>query len=324
MFRHKDMIGRKDMPQSVFLEASSRCQLRCPLCDTPGRKRRPGIIGWGHLTFAHFRRFLDGHPQIGHVGFSTHGELFLNPELRKIVAYASDKGVELSGISNLNTLSPSMAECLVRSGFSRLTVAIDGADQRTYERYRRGGNLLRVIKNIRLINHFKESCRSDTPALTWQFVIFGHNEHQIARARVMAFGLKMSFLTRLSWGADYSPVRNRQDVVRESGLGVASRKEFLEIYGRSYFAPCLQVWNSPQINWDGKLLGCCMNQRMAFGNVFQSGLRDCMAGPSYRVWQDVIVGKRRLSPAVPCFGCEAYGSLAGKIRKRRKGVPAHL
>lgn len=318
------MIGRKDVPQSVFLEASSRCQLRCPLCDTPGRKRRPDVIGWGYLTFAHFCRFLDKHPQIRHAGFSTHGELFLNPELEKIISYGSEKGVELSGISNLNTLSPSMAECLVRSGFSRLTVAIDGADQRTYEKYRRGGNLLRVFKNIRLINHFKKSYRSDSPALTWQFVIFGHNEHQLARARVMAFGFKMSFLTRLSWGADYSPVRNRQFVAREGGLGVVSRKEFVKTYGRSYFAPCLQVWNSPQINWDGKLLGCCMNQRTAFGNVFQSGLRDCMASPPYRAWQDVIVGKRRISPDMPCFGCEAYGNLVGRIRRRRKDVLPHL
>lgn len=311
------MTGPMGMPQSVFLEASSTCQLRCSLCDTPRRKNKPGTIGWGHLTYAYFCRFLDDHPQVRQIGFSTHGELFLNPELGKIVSCARQKGVELSGISNLNTLSPAIAETLVRYRFARLTVAIDGTDQRTYQKYRRGGNFLRVLKHIRLINRIKEHYRSDCPVLTWQFVIFGHNEHQIARARVMAFGLKMGFATRLSWGAGYySPVRRRDYVSMECGLGVASRKEFAEKYRRSYFTPCLQVWKSPQINWDGKLLGCCMNQRMAFGNVFRHGLRHCLASPSYRAWQDVIVAKRRVSGDFPCFGCESYGSLAGKIRRR--------
>jgi len=312
-----------DVSKSVFIEASSKCQLRCPLCDTPGRKDRPGTIGWGLLRFEDFRGFLDRHPQIRSIGLSTHGELFLNPELRKIMSYASDKGVELSGISNLNTLESSTAECLVRSGFARLMVSIDGTDQRVYEMYRRGGRLLRVLKNIRLINHYKDKYGSLSPALTWTFVVFDHNGHQIAQARAMAVGLRMGFLTRFSWERG-AKVRDRQAVVRECELGVVSRQEFTQKYKKPYFAPCLQAWRSPQINWDGKLLGCCMNQRMAFGNVFRSGLYACLESPSYRAWQDVIAGKRRVTSDSPCFGCEAYGSLAGRIHQRRKGVSSGL
>jgi len=312
-----------DVSKSVFIEASSKCQLRCPLCDTPGRKDRPGTIGWGLLRFEDFRGFLDLHPQIRNIGLSTHGELFLNPDLRRIMAYASDKGVELSGISNLNTLESSTAECLVRSGFSRLMVSIDGTDQRVYEMYRRGGKLLRVLKNIRLINHYKDKYGSLSPTLTWMFVVFDHNEHQIEQARAMAMGLRMGFLTRFSWERG-AKAGNRQAVVRRREFGFVSRQEFTRKYKKPYFAPCLQVWRSPQINWDGKLLGCCMNQQMAFGNVFRSGLRLCLTSPSYRAWQGVITGKRRVTPDVPCFGCEAYGSLAGRIQQGRKGVSPYL
>jgi sulfatase maturation enzyme AslB (radical SAM superfamily) len=312
-----------EAPRNVFIEASSKCQLRCPLCDTPARKERPGVIGWGTLTFRDFRRFLDRHPQVKSIGLSTHGELFLNQELPGIMRYASDKGVELSGISNLNTLKPATAECMVRSGFARLMVSIDGTDQRVYEMYRRGGKLLRVLTNIRLINRLKDKYKSLFPALTWIFVAFDHNEHQIAQARAMAVGLRMSFLVRFSWEPGVK-VKDRQAVVRRREFGAASRQEFAQKYKKAYFAPCLQVWKSPQINWDGKLLGCCMNQRLSFGNVLRSGLLRCMASPSYREWQDVIVGKRRLTPDAPCFGCEAYGSLAGRIRERRRGVPARL
>jgi MoaA/NifB/PqqE/SkfB family radical SAM enzyme len=310
-------------PRSVFIEASSKCQLRCPLCDTPARKEKTGTLGWGTLRFADFRRFLDHHPYVHQIGLSTHGELFLNPELPGIMRYASKRRVELSGISNLNTLKPAVAEGLVRSGFARLTVSIDGTDQHVYEMYRRGGKLLRVLKNIRLINRFKDKYKSLLPTLTWLFVVFDHNEHQMEQARAMAAGLRMGFVVRFSWEPE-AQVNDRQAVVRRRAFGVASRQEFAKKYKKAYFAPCLQVWKSPQINWDGKLLGCCMNQRISFGNVFRSGLRRCLASPSYRQWQDVIIGKRRLTPDSPCFGCEAYGSLARRIYQRRRGVSAYL
>ena len=36
---------------------------------------------------------------------------------------------------------------------------------------------------------------------------------------------------------------------------------------------CHQLWDAPQINWDGKILGCCRNFWGDFGgNAFTEGL----------------------------------------------------
>lgn len=36
-----------------------------------------------------------------------------------------------------------------------------------------------MIGNVRKINAFKHQYNSQQPRLNWQFVIFGHNEHEI-------------------------------------------------------------------------------------------------------------------------------------------------
>ena len=61
----------------------------------------------------------------------------------------------------------------------RLIISIDGADQVTYESYRRGGNLDKVKEGIRNIVKWKKEMNSDTPLLIGQFIVFGTNEHQL-------------------------------------------------------------------------------------------------------------------------------------------------
>ena len=65
--------------------------------------------------------------------------------------------------SNLNYFNKDMAKKLVKGGMSYLTLSIDGASQRTYSIYRKGGNFNRVIHNIKLINKAKK--RYDSKSL---------------------------------------------------------------------------------------------------------------------------------------------------------------
>ena len=53
-----------------------------------------------------------------------------------------------------------------------------------------------MIEHIRRINAFKKQYRSEYPALRWQDVAFGHNEHEIGRARAMARELGMEFYVK--------------------------------------------------------------------------------------------------------------------------------
>jgi MoaA/NifB/PqqE/SkfB family radical SAM enzyme len=159
--------------------------LSCPGCEPHRRLNKKGLLGWGFLRAADFRRFIDKNPQIRTVELSHSGEIFLNPELGDIIRYAFRKHVSLmagTGV-NLNNVSEAVCADLVKYRFRFLKVAIDGADQKTYVKYRRGGDLKKVIANIKRINAYKKKYKSEFPLLQWQFILFDHNVHQVAAAR---------------------------------------------------------------------------------------------------------------------------------------------
>src|SRR5213593_2982475 len=85
----------------IRLEASTICQLACPSCPTT-----QGIvkaqIGAGFLKFDHFRRIVDENPWVCEIELSNWGEIFLNPEIERIMAYAYRHNVALSARNGAN------------------------------------------------------------------------------------------------------------------------------------------------------------------------------------------------------------------------------
>jgi len=256
------------MGNSVRIEASSLCQLKCPLCpNTKGDTKK--VIGHGYLKFSNFKKFVDENRWIKNIELSNWGEIFLNPELKDIIKYGYVKKVNLTAFNgvNLNTASEDVLEDLVKYKFKLISVSIDGCSNGTYSIYRKGGDFNRVISNVEKINYYKRRHGSAFPYLVWQFVIFGHNEHEINEARRRAGELNMSFNVVFNALSDtYSSIKNKELVYKETG--VSSIEEHKNKFGVIYDRHCLQLWSAPQINWDGKLLGCCVNQWGDYGNVF--------------------------------------------------------
>src|SRR6476660_915223 len=247
------------IPSKIRLEASSFCQLRCPSCPTTSGAINPAI-GNGFLHFDDFRALLDDNPSVTSVELANYGEALLNPHLLKILEYANSKAVAITfsvGV-NLNHATDELLEGLVKYRVQHITCSIDGASLETYRVYRVRGNFDKVIGHIERINYFKRKHQSEFPELTWQFVVFGHNEHEIPAAREMAKKLGMKFYTKITWDPDFSPVRDQEFVRAETGEQAVTREEYERIHGDMYLNNiCHQMWDQPQINWDGKVLGCC-------------------------------------------------------------------
>lgn len=299
-------------PRAVQIDASSHCQLACPVCPTANGLARP-VLGAGHLKLADFERLLDRNPEIREVELSNYGEMFLNPQLPDLLACAYARQVVVSGSNgvNLNFASDAALNAVVKFRVRALTCSIDGATAETYARYRINGQLDRVLAHVDRIRDLRRLNGSAFPLLDWQFVIMGHNEHEIESASAMARARGMEFVPRLSWSADHSPVVN-QDLVRiQTGLGAASREEFREKKGVEYTRDiCYQLWRAPVINWDGKMLGCCVNFWGDFGgNVFADGLQESMRNPKLEYARQMLKGKAEPRPEIPCTTCDQYHAM---------------
>jgi MoaA/NifB/PqqE/SkfB family radical SAM enzyme len=303
---------REPMPRQIRVEASSLCQLRCPSCPTTAGAIHPAI-GNGFLRFENFRRLIDENPSLARVELSNYGEAFLNPHLLDILQYADAKAVAvtLSNGVNLNHATDELLEGLVKYHVRDMTCSIDGASAETYRVYRVRGNFDRVIRHIERLNHFKQKHRSEFPQLIWQFVVFGHNEQEIPAAREMAARLGMGFYAKISWDAKFSPIRDREFVRAQTGEPAITRQEYEQIHGRQYLSGiCHQLWDGPQINWDGKNLGCCRNFWGDFGgNAFLDGFRACFNHKKMRYARAMLRGRKPPRDDIPCSTCEIYHSM---------------
>lgn len=299
------LFGKK-----IRIDASSVCQLKCPACSTASGINRKGEIGWGFLQSSSYKKLLQKNKSIKEVELSNWGEIFLNPDILDICNYSFDNNVGLTASNgvNLNNVSDEVLRGLVKYNFVYFNVSLDGACQETYERYRINGDFEKVINNIKKINQYKKELNSPFPEMGWQFIIFGHNEHELSDARKKAKTLGMRFIPKLNHTPSVSPIKNKENVKKESGLKVSSRKEYTSKKKRIYSRPCSQMWDSPQINWDGKLMGCCINKFGSFGNVFENGLNESMNSETYEYAKKMVLGLVPPRSDIPCSKCSIYTS----------------
>ena len=302
------------LPSKVRLESCTLCQLKCKCCYM---RNDVNTVGIGYLRFADFMRFVDRHPYVKEIEISNSGEIFLNKDLPAIMEYAFHKRVALTAWSgaNFNNVSDEALDALVHFRFKGLTLSIDGATQAAYEKYRVGGCLDRVFENVKNLNELKRKYNSPYPRLSWQFIIFGHNEEEIPLVKKMAPELGFSnVFFKLNYDGNFSPVEDVEFVKRETGLKYVSRAEYLEHEGKSYSrSMCMALWKAPAINWDGRLLGCCNMYKDDFGvNVFECGLEKALGSRRFREAQKMLLN---FGPETdnPCVNCQRY-----KIMKETK------
>ena len=293
-------------PMEARIDVSSLCQLDCVLCPAAHRKGR-SFVGRGILPVADFAEFIDNNPQIKIIELGNSGEVFLNPHLPDILRYASEKGVatRIAEGANLNDASDGALEALVKYGVTILRVSIDGATQESYQIYRVNGDLKKVIKNVQQINEYKKRYKSSSPHLILQFIPFGHNEHEIKKIMVMAkaLGMEIHFKLNVFGGL---PLTNHSGL--NEVLGYSDKESYFKETGEIYMRDiCLQLWRAPQVNWDGRLLGCSANSSVnyaeyALGKAFATEINNA----HIQYARKMLMGIAPARADIPCVDCDLF------------------
>ncbi len=294
-------------PREARLDVSSLCQLECVRCPVRQRQGR-SFIGRGVMAVAEFVRFMEQNPQVRVIELGNSGEVFLNPDLPELLRAAADRGVatRIAEGVNLNDASNEALEALVKFRVLALRVAMDGVTQETYAKYRIGGVLMKVLANVTRINAFKKEYGSDRPRLILQFVPFGHNEHELGKAVVLARMMGMEVDFRLNTFPDTFPLRDPAGLARL--LGYSDKASYLEKTGKVYMREiCLQLWRAPQVNWDGRLLGCSGNASVSYASYALGGAFAMeINNERIRYARQMLMGRVPPREDMPCTRCETY------------------
>ncbi len=183
--RHASLLSR---PVGLVADPSNNCRLACPGCVHSNRSEELRLFNWpnGTLPEHRFTTLLRTYgPFAVGVYFCSYGEPLLNLNTPALVRSA--KSFLLStALSTSLSVRRFDADAYVRSGLDFMVLSIDGASQPVYERYRRNGDLELVFRNTRQLVDAKRRLGSHTPVLSWNFLAFEHNVHEIPLAARMA------------------------------------------------------------------------------------------------------------------------------------------
>jgi radical SAM protein with 4Fe4S-binding SPASM domain len=256
-------------PVIAQVEPANVCNLSCPLCLTSSitKSRKPAI-----MAFETFKKFIDecGNHLLLLILWNW-GEPFLNPNLITMIAYAKASGIVVHTSTNGNVpLDETQVEALVDSGLDSLVVAVDGASQETYEKYRQRGRLDQVILNIKNILRVRKAKGLTTPRINMRFVVMRHNEGEVQEARNLARKLGVDFFTLktvdmhpdegLELDKAYAPKKNAYRRY-EYDKDTFTRKEIPFV--------CMRPWKRVTLDVSGEVIACEYDYKNihSFGNI---------------------------------------------------------
>lgn len=175
-------------PYGLEVDPLNNCNLACPGCVHSATVKEKGLFDWrsGMLSEDTYTGLLKRYaPYAIQISLCNYGEPLLNPATPRFIRLA--KSYLLRTSLSTNMAAPRFdAEAWAASGLDYMTVSIDGATQPVYERYRKKGNLDLALRNIRALVEAKRRLGRKTPVISWQFLAFEHNAHEIDLATTMA------------------------------------------------------------------------------------------------------------------------------------------
>jgi len=141
-------------PFMIKVEATNLCRFSCPGCYTgTASDTHPK----GKMPLELFRSILDALGRdLLKIVLHAWGEPLLHEKIYEMIRLAQDRNIGTMVSTNLNDFRKQDTEKLFGSGLEHLIVSVDGMTQGTYERYRRGGDLHRVLDNLAHILYEKK------------------------------------------------------------------------------------------------------------------------------------------------------------------------
>jgi radical SAM protein with 4Fe4S-binding SPASM domain len=281
-------------PVSISFEPTTSCNLRCPECPSGLRAfTRPT----GMLQKDFFKETIDDvYKELLYLIFYFQGEPYLNPSFLDMVKYAADKGIYTATSTNAHYLTDDAAKKTVESGLDRLIISIDGTTQDSYEQYRVGGNLEKVIAGAKNIVKWKKELNSKTPFVFFQFLVVKHNEHQIEDIKKLAKEIGVDEVRFKSAQVyDYENDPNNLIPINEK-YSRYKRNADGSFKAKNKFANrCWKLWHANVITWDGLVVPCCFDKDAMhrLGNLKNESFKNIWHNENYKQFRGELMKSRK-------------------------------
>lgn len=284
-------------PYHVTIDPGNFCNLRCPGCHT-GIKH-PEMTDPCFLKFEDFKVIFSQVEKYAlSVALYNWGEPFLNKQLFDMIAHADAHKVGSTIHSNFNHFNEALAENAVKSGLTHIYLSIDGASNEAYSKYRVKGNLEHVLENLKIMLETKKRLNSKYPILTWKYLVFEHNKHELEQARQLATAMGVDEFEVFTGSPHLCDIYSFADDYRREPHLLHEVPDL-----------CNSLWSSVYVNSDGSLFPCSLSFRKAesFGNLLHEFLPEVWNNQKYQASRGMFtIGRYEHEIPLPCRGCSHY------------------
>lgn len=292
-FKKTKTGGHWGLPVSVSIEPTTACNLGCPECPSGLKQFTRNTGNLKPKLFNRILKQLTG--SVSYINFYFQGEPYIHPQFLDLVRAAASEGIYTSTSTNAHFITDIIAKRTVESGLKQMIISIDGTTQETYEQYRIGGSLQKVIAGAQKMVYWKRELASKTPHLVFQFLVVKPNEHQIEEVKTLAGNL----------GIDEVRLKTAQVYNFEDGNVLIPDNQKYSRYvkganGRwriknKLLNQCWRMWSSCVITQDGLVVPCCFDKDAThqMGDLKTHSIRDIWRNEKYRDFRASITTSRK-------------------------------
>lgn len=315
MFYLHDADEAIDLPEKIYIEPTSMCNLNCEICF------RHGWINekLGRMStdiFTQIISSLSEMPTIKEVFFAGMGEPLFHPDICNMIRKVPGN-LDTLLLTNGTLLSREMSRKLISAGLSHLWISMDGFDRDIYERIQSGSKYDTILDNIRAFN---EERKGTNVKLGITFVVVPDNVDQLQKINEFADYVHADILN-ISHMIPGSPIDKNEmiELYNRTDISVGKMHRFEPKANKTEENICPFIQNKVTfIRWDGNVMPCMQllhscktylyeEERkitsFSYGNIGEKSLQQIWDNEEYRAFR-----KRVSTFYFPfcrvCFGCE--------------------
>lgn len=260
-----------DFPLLIDIEVTSKCNLKCIMCEHTYMKRKQEMMSWDvfSTTIEQCKPFKPG------VRFIMFSEPFLHPDIISYAKHVKDAGLLLHVTTNGTVITEAQINQLIEIGLDSITFSMQGLTEAEYALMRKCDKLPVITERIKYLS----KKRANGPYIQVSTTISQRNNKE----DIEGFKKKWSVYADLvtvgvtSWDRVAEMQPKIYDIV---GIKPSEKREHL---------PCQDVLTKMCIYSNGDITVCCDDTegRLTLGNVMKDNMKE--------LWHsEVYIGLRLL------------------------------
>jgi MoaA/NifB/PqqE/SkfB family radical SAM enzyme len=311
--------------RSVQIECTTRCNLKCTICEISYWTEKGGDLKTGSL-----HKMLEHLPKLKRVDLTGVGEALMNRTFFNAVATLKSRGVYVTLNDNFTLMNETAARRIVGLGVDQIFVSLDGATKETYEKIRVGANFDKVVRNVRQLMQIKREMRKKKPEVKINTVVCSTNYHELPAIVELAhdIGIGMvQFVNIITFEstANLDTTDVQQEVRKKFQEALERARELgilvkIELFDKLPVQQCDFPWKRNFVTYDGYVHPCCYTTQngdrrahndRSFGNLLERSFREVWNGDLYSSF------RKKMQAGILPYQCQHCPKYIGKPDRSR-------